>query len=325
MGVDIFSDIKQYGIPSLLEQYGYKIDKSGFAPCPACKASYRHTKRQDPRLACIVVQGGQGWVCLQCGAKGDTVDLVARTLGDGSRPTSPGAWRAVLERWTQGGATRTTPLPSKRQEGASPLARVDFKSLMVFWNGLMPTPNAKERAWLEAKYPTYTLEELTETGCVKFTDKNTSYPEWWPWKYPAMMMLSFDSHGLVQSIHGRICAEIEPGKPKSRFPKGYSASGLVLANKSAVSWLRGKVPCTHVIVAEGLTSTLACTMAMRKIGKWRYGVVGYTSGSHAAIKQMHWQNEEVTIFTDTDKAGDDYAQKIVEALPPTIVVKRASL
>jgi hypothetical protein len=323
--VDVFSEIKQYGIAAIAKQNGYLVENSTFSPCPACGAKTRHTKRKDPRLSCLIVQGGSGWLCLQCQAKGDSVDLLARILNQGIRPTTPDAWRAVLSRWTAGGATRTPPTPSASFLGhPGTLQRPPFRDLMSLWDRCSPNAPESTYKWLLSKYPAYLVEEVEETGCVRWMAKD-SLPEWWPWKYPMMTMLAFDYHGLVQSLHGRICGDVKEGTPKSRFPKGYSASGLVLANKSAVSWLRGKMEVPAVVIAEGLTSTLACTMALRKTGKWRWGVLGYTSGSSSAIKQMPWTNQDVYVFTDSDKTGEDYCQRIVEALPTNIQPKRVKL
>lgn len=325
--LDIFSEIKQYGVSSLATQYGYTLDKTGFGPCPACKATHRHTKSHDPRLACLVVQAGQGWVCLQCGAKGDSVDFLARTLNQGIRPTNPEGWRAVLSRWQAGGATRPLPTPRKPQDGAARGLpdRPPFKAMMEFWNLCSQVPDDRSAEWLKAKYPSYLISELIETGCARWIPKKQERPVWFPWQYPTMVMLAFDQHGLVQSMHGRICADLKPGIPKSRFPLGYSASGLVLGNKSAVSWLRGKMPVPAVVIAEGLTSTLACTMALRKGNRWRWAVLGYTSGSHSAIREMPWSKEDVYIFTDSDKTGEEYSERIASSLPPGINVRRCKL
>jgi hypothetical protein len=195
---------------------------------------------------------------------------------------------------------------------------------MGFWNIAEQSTPEGYVPWLQDKYPTYSISEIEETGCVRYLPKH-DLPDWWPWKYSTMAMLAFDHHGLVQSVHARIVGNVKDGVPKSRFPKGFSASGLVLANKSAVSWLRGKMEVPAVVIAEGLTSTLACTMALRKSGKWRWSVLGYTSGSASAIKQMPWDKQDVFIFTDDDKAGEDYAQRISEALPSTVNPRRAKL
>jgi hypothetical protein len=186
---------------------------------------------------------------------------------------------------------------------------------------LAPNP---VREWLQGKFPKYTLEQIMDTGVVRFPMRHDN-PSWWPWEHYYMAMLAFDSRGLVQSIHGRICKEPEEGRPKSRFPKGYSASGLVLANKTAVGWLRGKMPMQNVIIAEGLTSTVAATMAMRATDKWRWGVFGYTSGSNKAIEQMPWDGQTVYILTDDDKTGNLYADKIMKVLPGNVNLRRGTI
>jgi hypothetical protein len=88
---DIFTNIKAIGIVSIAKHHGLKVseDERAFSPCPACGAITRHTKRSDPRPACVVIHAGSGWQCIQCESKGDTVDLLARLLNGGKRPADP--------------------------------------------------------------------------------------------------------------------------------------------------------------------------------------------------------------------------------------------
>jgi hypothetical protein len=322
---DIFTDIKAVGIAAIASKYGCEVSKLGFTPCPVCGASTRHTKRKDGRPSCIIVQSDNGWMCLQCDAKGDTVDLLARFINGGKRPTSPGEWRGVLQGFSNGSATLPPPRAISSPLGASPLAsRPPFGEVMQVWGRSMVVPRDRNLPWLKSKFPAYELAELVDLGIARWLPKSDN-PDWWPWRHEYLACLAFDARGLVQSIHGRIAGDVEPGKPKSRFPKGYSASGLVLANKSAVSWLRGKMDISTVVIAEGLTSTLACSMALRKLGYWKWGVLGYISGSHSAIKDMPWDDEEVFIFTDNDKTGDAYAERISQSLPSSIHARRMKL
>lgn len=330
---DIFSSIKSYGVAALAAHHGLTVqaDKS-FGPCPACGAKHRHTKRHDPRLACIIVQSGNGWECIQCNAKGDTVDLVARLYNGGKKPSRPDEWRAALERFRLGGAVTLpppvrNPLESNARglpDGSAAMVRPPYPDVMALWNRSLLVPPDRVRGWLVKKFPNYTIEQLMDAGIVRFMPKHDN-PDWWPWGYDFMAMLAFDHHGLVQSIHARVCSEPEPGRPKSRFPKGFAASGLVLGNKTAVSWLRGKMPMSQVVIAEGLTSTLAATMAMRATGKWDWGVLGYTSGSNKAIEQMPWTNQTVYVLTDNDKVGDMYAEKIMSVIPAGLNLRRGKL
>jgi len=322
---DIFTDIKAIGIAGIASKYGCEVSKQGFTPCPACGASTRHTKRKDGRPSCLIVQADNGWLCLQCEAKGDTVDLLARFINGGKRPTSPGEWRSTLQGFSNGSATLPPPRASKGQEGAIPLvSRPPFAEVMQVWGRSMVVPREKNLPWLKSKFPAYELADLVDLGIARWLPKEDN-PEWWPWRHEYLACLAFDSRGLVQSLHARIAGNVEPGKPKSRFPKGYAASGLVLANKSAVSWLRGKMDVPTVVIAEGLTSMLACSMALRRLGHWKWGVLGYVAGSHSAIKDMPWGDEEVFIFTDTDKTGDTYAERISQSLPSSIHARRMKL
>jgi len=324
---DIFSEINAIGVLRVAEQAGLEVKSTTFGPCPVCGAKLRHTKRNDPRLACLAVQSGRGWVCIQCDAKGDTVDLYARLGNGGERPKGSVEWRAVLSRWKGGGAI--DPLPRgpeglERAARALPVAlpRPPHTEILGLWGRSYGVPPTQALPWLAEKFPRYTTSQIIEAGVVRFLPKD-SLPEWFPWRHGYMAMLAFDHHGLIQSIHGRMLGEPEKGKPKSRFPKGFSASGLVLANKTGTSWLRGKMQVESVVIAEGLTSTLATTMAMRAVGKWNVAVFGYTSGSNTCIQQMPWTNQSVVVMTDHDKAGDLYAEKVLSVLPTNIDARRA--
>jgi 5S rRNA maturation endonuclease (ribonuclease M5) len=92
-----------------------------------------------------------------------------------------------------------------------------------------------------------------------------------------------------------------------------------------VGWLRGKIKIANVVIAEGLTSTLAVSMAMKKLGRINFGVFGYTSGSQSCIKDMPWDGQTVYVMTDNDKAGNTYAEKIEACLPPSVHVRRGTL
>jgi DNA primase len=191
---------------------------------------------------------------------------------------------------------------------------------MKLWQESAQKAPEKVQPWLLNKYPNYSIKQIEDTGIARWLPPKDR-PEWFPWYHPYMVMLAFDHHGLVQSIHGRIMGDPPPDKPKSRFPKGYSASGLVLGNKTGVNWLRGKQTVERVLIAEGLTSTLAAAMAL----KHKWAVFGYTSGSSSCIEQMPWSGQQVVILTDNDKAGDAYAEKVLQVLPPNINVKRGNL
>ena len=324
--LDIFSEIKAVGVADIAAKYGCEVSKLGFTPCPVCGASTRHTKRKDGRPACLIIQGNNGWMCLQCEAKGDTVDLLARFLNGGKRPSSAVEWREALRKLAEGGGATSIPRTIRTsKEGAFPVVlRPPYGEVMQVWGRSSGVPPEKCHPWIAKKFPAYKLSELVDLGIARWLPKSDN-PDWWPWRHDYLACLAFDHRGLVQSIHARIAGDVEPGKPKSRFPKGCSASGLVLANKSAVSWLRGKMEIPTVIIAEGLTSTLACSMALKRLGHWKWGVLGYVAGSHSAIKDMPWKNEDVFIFTDSDKTGDTYAERISQSLPSSIHPRRMKL
>jgi len=323
---DKFQAISALGVEAIIRGHGGIVTSNSFSPCPACQAITRHTKRKDKRLACVIVQSGRGWLCLQCGAKGDSVDLFARLYNHGKRPTSKDEWRAVLSHAAPLPATLTPPRPLAPQDGASRglpvgLMRPSHLEIRALWDKSFTVPPEGAYPWLAEKFPNYTIAEIIEAGIARWLPRDTELA-WWPWQHRYLAMLAFDSKGYIQSLHGRVAGVVPPDKPKSRFPKGYSASGLVLANKTAVSWMKGKMKVANVVIAEGLTSTLATTMAMRKSDKWDWAVIGYTSGSGSAMKDMPWTTQTVYVLTDDDSAGNAYAEKISQALPSNLNLRR---
>ena len=327
---DAFQAIAAKGIEVIARSHGITVVSNSFSPCPACGSVTRHTKRKDKRLACVIVQSGNGWLCLQCNAKGDSVDLFARLHNHGKRPSSKDEWRNVLgaflsTAWVSP-ATPTPPRPQSPQDGAARglpvgLMRPSHLEIRALWDKSYTVPPEGAYPWLAEKFPNYTIAEIIEAGIARWLPRDTELA-WWPWQHRYLAMLAFDSKGYIQSLHGRVAGVVPPDKPKSRFPKGYSASGLVLANKTAVSWMKGKMKVDSVVIAEGLTSTLATTMAMRKTDKWDWAVIGYTSGSGSAMKDMPWTNQTVYILTDNDSAGNAYADKISQALPSNLNLRR---
>ena len=327
---DAFQAIAAIGVERIALSHGAEVVDNSFSPCPACGAVTRHTKRKDKRLACVIVQSGRGWLCLQCEAKGDSVDLFARLHNQGRRPSNRDEWRNVLGAFAGHSfpppATPTPPQASKGQEGAFPLVpatlhRPSWVEVKALWDRSYVVPPEGAYPWLAEKFPSYTIADIIDAGIARWLPRETGL-DWWPWQHRYLGMLAFDAKGYIQSIHGRVAGKVDPDKPKSRFPKGFSASGLVLANKTAVSWMRGKMKVNAVVIAEGLTSTLATTMAMRKTDKWDWAVLGYTSGSGSAIKDMPWTDQTVYVLTDDDKAGNAYADKIKESIPTNLNLRR---
>lgn len=325
-----FQDINQRGILATAKALGLEVTENplAFGPCPSCSNKTRHTKRKDKRLACIIVHGGFGFQCLQCGVTGDSVNLLALAVNRGKRPTSTEEWRRVREEAERGIIPKIAIYPVK--PNVEQFKRPPFKEVMELWHSsaAMPVSRNDVDEFLKEKFPSYTKDEILSAGVARFIPRTGSRPDWWPWRNrDYMAVLAFDGLGYVQSIHARIMVpkHLAGDEPKTRFPKGYSASGLVLANKTAVSWLRKKRSVQTVLITEGLTSMMAATMFTRKTGRWDWAIISVMSGSASAFKDMTFDKEKVLIWTDSDKPGDDYANRIAQALPSYVNPSRVRL
>jgi len=205
--------------------------------------------------------------------------------------------------------------------------RPDWKEILNVWNEKLSTlPGEESHEFIGSKFKGCTLNDIVSTGIIKFQDRHKSLDvPWFPWNnLPYGHVLCFDAQGRIISLHARALVKDEElsDRPKTRFPKGYSASGLLLADKSGVSFLRGgSTPA--VVFTEGLTSTVAASSFLRRSGRWNWSVIGVTSGSASAVKQIKWpSNITVYIWTDTDATGSKYADRIREAVPPHINLLR---
>ena len=76
-------EARELDVVQVAEHLGIEVSKSGSTfnagPCPVCGAQTRHTKRKDKRGALGITHDQGGWICFQCEARGDSIDLVALT------------------------------------------------------------------------------------------------------------------------------------------------------------------------------------------------------------------------------------------------------
>lgn len=131
-----------------------------------------------------------------------------------------------------------------------------------------------------------------------------------------LIVQTFDEHGRFAGLRAwRVGGDEETPK---RLPQaGFSARGLVLANRLASDMLREGFQA-QLIVAEGEPDWLV--HAVRD----KYGVVGITSGSWTQeIADRVAFGSEVVIRTHNDEAGDKYAQHIRKTLGDRVEVWRS--
>lgn len=325
-----FKEINSNGVISIAKRLGYTIHDHppSISPCPVCDAAKRHNKRNDKRLAVNVTHGGFGFYCIQCEARGDAVGFAAYHILK-RKPTNKQDWQEISRRLNESFSSVPLELTHKPVSIAPITARPDWKSVLDVWNTkLSLTPPEGTEGFIQSKFRGCTVNDILDTGIVRFQPVGVKLDvDWWPWSnLPYAHVLCFDEYGKIVSMHARALVDNDEldGRPKTRFPKGYSASGLLLADKSAVSFLRGgKAGTPAVVLCEGLTSTVAASSFLRRTGRWNWATIGITSGSAGALKNIAWPpGLSVYVWTDVDNAGEKYAERIREAMPAHVNLMR---
>jgi hypothetical protein len=158
---------------------------------------------------------------------------------------------------------------------------------------------------------------LSKIRLLKVTPLGIDYnfPEWWPrqWSYSVRLITpAYEPDGRVASIHGR--SVIKSG-PKTRWPMGYEAGGLWMANRAGVHMMRGMKPDIHgVLICEGITDLMraACQNLEQSLG---LAILSGTAGSFRYVHQTGIpKGAQVFLATDEDGTGDQYAKIVVDKL-----------
>ena len=113
--------------------------------------------------------------------------------------------------------------------------------------------------------------------------------------------------GELASIQARTIDEAV--RPRTRFPRGARASGVVFANAMGLQVLRGGRPGLPVILGEGLTDFLALSLSS-------YPPVLAVPGVAAASSAIGpWaEGRDIRIAFDTDAAGDAVVPQVVRKI-----------
>ena len=226
-----------------------------------------------------------------------------------------------------------TPSPAK-------LKRPPQDEVLAMWEAAAPT----DLTWAPAPDwyldgVSYLIKRLKRLGhppnvatldLVRILPGEYSWPKWWPWgarRVWSLAMLAYEADGTPASIQARaIELRGEGADPKSRNPKGYSAAELLFADQKGLALLKGEgTPPTTVLLAEGLTDTLALALWARYRAE-PAAVLGMIEGSAKALSRVAWRpGQTVVCFTDTDGAGEGYAVAAQAALPEFVTMLRAEV
>lgn len=165
------------------------------------------------------------------------------------------------------------------------------------------------------------------------------WPAWWPgyrdkWAPYRLTVRAYEPDGTLAGLHARAVLPLEDMRPlgltrtrrngteevspKTRWPLGMDAGGLLMADPGGLAVLEADPEAVQglrgVMVCEGLTDLLR---AASKVAEERLplGVLAAAAGGFSALARVRWPpGLEVFTATDTDPAGDKYLDQIREAL-----------
>lgn len=173
----------------------------------------------------------------------------------------------------------------------------------------------------------FNVEPLAWVG-VALDGSTAPITTWWPagWRerWP-IVFPAYSARGIVTSVHARAAGPVEP---RTRWPRGFSASGLLFADTLGADFLRARASAERiegleaVVLAEGATDTLKLAQVAHADGSC-IAVLGYVSGSKHAVADIDWpEGLPCLVAFDDDAQGDRYALEVAKALDGRAPVHR---
>lgn len=151
----------------------------------------------------------------------------------------------------------------------------------------------------------FDLEGLLKRDLVRAIGPTSHPPPWLGGYLGDLVVPLFDKEGVLRSLRRR---SPSGGRYAAR---GYQLAGLVMADETARKMLSHGFAPETLVITEGETDFL--TWALTRGAQT--AVVGITAGSWSRdIAQRIPEETTVCVLTDTDDAGDRYAQHIGETL-----------
>lgn len=156
------------------------------------------------------------------------------------------------------------------------------------------------------------------------------HPRWWPESWATEWCIAvpaYEPDGTLASIHAR--AAHADAEPKTRWPLGCGAAGLLFAGEHGRAFLRGdeelRRELSGVLIVEGLTDFLRASLwalEMRSRSTC-LAVLGVAAGGAQAFAHVRWPaGLPCIVATDADRAGDTYAAAVQSALQSKALVER---
>lgn len=313
--------------------------------CPA------HGERNP---SCSITRGADGTLrvhCFACGFAGDALSLVAAVEGldvarDFPRVLEAAARIAGVQLEEHAPRDPSPPREPRKVAPPAPPKLLPPADVMAFWNACAPVSAEPEVAgWLHSRG--LDPAAVDRYGLARALPATLEVPSWAsyrgeapaarPWTalgYRAIFPL-YNAAGELASVRARLVAPgADRSAPKSLPPAGFATRGLVLACPLAVlvlqiaAWRASGDPAAsadggdgwpadaerRIVLVEGEPDFL--TWATRGEGARTFAVMGLP-GSGA------WSDELATriptgctvlVRTDTDDAGDRYAELIAASL-----------
>lgn len=286
--------------------------------CPA------HNERTP---SCSVTQGPDGTIrvrCFGCGFSGDVFHLIAAVDGlDPHRDFKRVLERAVRLAGIDVGSDSSGPRPMSPPPPERPYPPRD--EIVRLWAYSLPVTDDMEAvAYFSARG--LDNEALRRADLVRVLRDDT--PPWavygaLPWAHTGhrAIVRMFDARGVFRSVRALKLRSGGADTPKRLPPKGYRASGLVMANLLGVSMLRGTQQRLQVMVCEGEPDFLTIATEPSLAG---VPLLGMVSGSWTGeIASRIPDGAEALVMTHNDKAGDGYANEVNVTIGHRCTVLRA--
>jgi hypothetical protein len=314
-----------------------KPARGGLGPCPMCDAEQRSSS--DKRGPIVV--SDRGWQCIACNITGDTVNMVSfhkfkKSLKECGRDQCDEVRTWFSDRgWAQRSVTgeptsqRGAPVPpAQQQKDEEPVEpeRIPEAEIRALWSTTMSVADVEEvRAFIQSRG--WDCKDVVALGFVRSTagEDVVNWPAWWPptraksWR---LMVPAFNAAGKLCSVHARsVSLDMPKGLPKTLWPKGFSSSGLIMADKEGLSLLRRSAKMDALIVCEGITDLISTSIHKKRskiFSPSKIAVLSCTNGGFASLRDIDLDpNTKVFVATDEgdkDGTGDRYATEVATAL-----------
>ena len=314
-------------VVEVLQALGLSAGRSrSWGPCPACDAT---TRGSSDRRGPLGLKGNVGWRCHRCEQGGDGLSAVSLHLGGfagvrdwyssrGWAPSEDLGERSMVKKRTHAPACPTVEAVSSSAE-RPPLVEVSAL-WAASWASGKPCP------WELTDECRAVLAYVKRRGfggspACRILPPD-GHPSWWPGGGYRLAVHAYCPNGAPASVHARDC--LNGGGPKTKWPRGYTAHGLLMAGPKGAAFLRGEIAPGRVVAVEGCTGLIGATKARPDAV-----VLAFTSGGASAFGQVRWPEgtvvEIATDIGDVRGTGDLYAQKIRAALPRHIKATRRLL